>query len=87
MFKKRRGIKLSYDEQGLIHFVCVNVEKMPEYVQNKIVRMCDEIGKEHAEVLYKVMTDSKRNIRTLAREYFISESQLYLYRKRFYESW
>ena len=87
MFRKRRGINLSYDEQGLIHFVCVNVKKMPEEVQEKIVRLCDDVGKEHAEVLYKVMTDSKCSIRSLARKYFISETQLYYYRKLFYEAW
>lgn len=87
MFKKRRGINLSYDEQGLIHFVCVNIEKMPEYVQQKIVNLCEEIGQENAEVLYEVMTDSKRSIRILAREYNISESSLYRYRKEFYEAW
>lgn len=87
LFKKRRGIKLSYDEQGLIHFVCVNIEKMPEEVQDKIVQLCNDVGKEHAEVLYKVMTDSKRSIRSLAREYFISETQLYCYRREFYENW
>ena len=87
MFKKRRGIKLSYDEQGLIHFVCVNYRKLPDTVFDKITRLCDEVGKEHSEVLFQVMTNSKETIRTLAQEYHISETQLYYYRKQFYEHW
>ena len=87
MFKKRRGIHLPYDKQGLIHFTCVNVKEMPEDVQQKIKQLCDEIGKEHSEVLYKVVTDSNRSIRSLAMEYCISETQLYYYRRKFYESW
>lgn len=87
LFKKRRGIKLSYDEQGLIHFVCVNIEKMPDFVVRKITRLCDEVGNEHALVLFEVMTNSKKTIRELAMEYHISETQLYYYRKEFYENW
>jgi hypothetical protein len=87
MFKKRRGIHIPYEQQGLIYFTCVNIADMPEQIQNKIERLCDEVGKEYSEVLYKVVTDNKRSIRSLAMEYHISETQLYHYRKKFYESW
>lgn len=87
IFKKRRGIKLSYDEQGLIHFVCVNYRKLPDIVLRKITRLCDEVGNEHAEVLFEVVTNSKKTIRELAIENHISERSLYRYRKKFYEEW
>lgn len=88
MFKKRRGIKLPYNKQGLIYFTCVNIADMPEDVQDKIKKLCDDIGgKEYADVLYKVVTDSSRSIRSLSMEYHISETQLYHYRKKFYEKW
>ncbi len=88
MFKKRRGIKIPYNKQGLIYFTCVNYNDMPEDVQEKIKKLCDDIGgKEYAEVLYKVVTDSNKSIRSLAMEYHISETQLYHYRKKFYEMW
>ena len=86
MFKKRRGIHIPYDKQGLIHFTCVNYKEMPEDVQIKIKRLCDEVGKEYSEVLFKVVTDSSKSIRALAMEHHISETQLYHYRKKFYES-
>ena len=87
MFKKRRGIHLPYNKQGLIYFTCVNHMDMPYDVQDKIKNLCQEVGQEYAEVLYKVVTDSNRSIRSLAIEYHISERNLYRYRKKFYEEW
>ena len=87
MFKKRRGIHIPYDKQGLIYFTCVNHKDMPEDVQTKIKLLCDEVGKEHSQALYQVVTDSTKSIRALAMEHHISETQLYYYRKKFYESW
>ena len=87
MFKKRRGIHIPYELQGLIYFTCVNHKDMPDEIQDKIHRLCQEVGKEYADVLYKVVTDNKRSIRSLAMEYHISETQLYHYRKKFYENW
>lgn len=87
MFKKRRGIHIPYDKQGLIYFTCVNHKEMPADVQEKIKKLCDEVGKEHSDVLYAVVTDSTKSIRALALEHHISETQLYHYRKKFYESW
>ena len=87
MFKKRRGIHIPYDRQGLIYFTCVNHRDMPEEIQEKIQRLCDEVGKEYSEVLYRVVTDTNKSIRALALEYHISETQLYHYRKKFYEAW
>ena len=87
LFKKRRGIKLPYNKQGLIHFICVNYDDMPEHIQTKIRKLCVDVGQEHAKVLFNVVTDSNKNIRRLAMEYNISDMSLYRYRKKFYESW
>ena len=87
MFKKRRGIKLPYNKQGLIYFTCMNYKDAPDDVRDKIKNLCQEVGGEYAEVLYKVVTDSNRSVRSLAIEYHTSERTLYRYRKKFYESW
>lgn len=87
MFKKRRGIHIPYEKQGLIYFACVNYNDMPEDVQNKISDLCNEVGKEYADVLFEVVTNSKRSIRSISLEFHVSESLLYRYRKRFYETW
>ena len=87
MFKKRRGIHIPYNKQGLIYFTCMNINDMPEHIQNKTKNLCKEVGKEHADVLFAVVTDSTKSIRALSMEHHISETQLYYYRKKFYEAW
>ena len=87
MFKKRRGIKVPYEKQGLIYFECINYEDMPEDIQNKITDLCKEVGKEYADVLFEVVTDNKKSIRSISIEHHVSESLLYRYRKKFYEAW
>ncbi len=88
MFKKRRGIHIPYNKQGLIYFTCVNIDDMPDEVQNKIYNLCHDIGGDaYSEVLFKVVTDSTKSIRSLAMEYHINEMSLYRFRKKFYESW
>lgn len=87
MFKKRRGIKIPYNEQGFIYFACMNVKNLSEELQQKIRTLCNEVAGEHSEALYKMLTDDTVNIHAVAMRYYISESQLYLYRKRFYEMW
>ena len=52
MFKKRRGINIPYEKQGLIYFNCVNYDDMPDEVKNKITNLCKEVGKEYADVLF-----------------------------------
>lgn len=87
MFKKRRGIHLSYNRQGLIHFICVNVKDMPEKTQKKILNLCIEVGKEDYKALYEMLTDDRESVYSISRRYYISEKKLYKMRKIFYESW
>lgn len=87
MFKKRRGIHIPYNKQGLIYFTCMNIVDMPKHIQDKIKNLCQEVGKENAEVLFEVVTNSSKSIRSLAMEYHISEMSLYRLRKKFYEAW
>ena len=86
MFRKRRGIKLSYNKQGLIYFICINYKDMPTSIQHKIKSLCDEIGKEYANELFLVLTTEK-SIRSVSIDRCISESLLYSLRKKFYERW
>lgn len=85
MFKKRRGIKMPYNEQGLIYFTCMNIKCLSEEEQQIILNLCREVAGEYAEALYTMLTDDTKNVHAVARLYFTSESLLYLYRRRFYE--
>lgn len=86
MFKKRRGIHIPYNKQGLIYFICVNIKDMPEGIQRKVLKLCIEVSGEHYRALYTLLTDDRLNIHGVALKYHIGETQLYHYRKMFYEN-
>ena len=87
MFKKRRGIRLSYNKQGLIYFICVNENDMPKEVQQKILNLCIEVGKEDYKALHDVVTKSDKSVLSISLEHHLSEKALYRMRKDFYEKW
>lgn len=87
MFKKRRGIHIPYNKQGLIYFTCMNVREMPEDVQQKILNLCIEVGKEDYKALYEVLTNDNKSVLSISLEYFLNEKKLYRLRKEFYEKW
>ena len=87
MFKKRRGIHIPYNKQGLIYFICVNVKDMPQEVQQKILNLCIEVAGQDYKALYEVVTNDRKSVLSISFEYFINEKRLYKLRKEFYEKW
>ncbi len=86
MFKKMRGIRLPYDDQGDIFFTCKLYDKKPLDVQQKINNLCTEVGGEHYQALRDVVITHK-SIREIAIERHVCETVLYTLRRRFYERW
>lgn len=87
MFKKKRGINIDYNKQGLIYFTCLDYKNQPERIQKKILNLCIDIAESDYKALYDVLTSSNKNILSISLEHYISEKKLYLLRKKFYESW
>lgn len=85
-FKKRRGIRLTYIEQGYIAFTCWTYHAQPPPMQEKIRRLCASCGGEYADALFDVMV-SQESITALTLKHHVSEMLLYNLRKKFYESW
>lgn len=86
MFKKMKGVNVTYVQQGLIYFCCRNYTNEPAEMQRRIVRLCMETAGIDWAALKDTVTTGK-SIRLIAMEHSISESVLYRLRKRFYESW
>lgn len=86
-FRKLRGVNRTHREQGLIYFTCINYDKQPKEIQEKIRRLCKECGGEHEEALFALMTRENISVPWLERTYFVSDSVLYERRRRFYERW
>lgn len=87
MFKKRRGIHIPYNRQGLIYFVCMNIKDMPPDVQDKILNLCMEVAGADYNALYEVVTNDAESILSISLKYYINEKRLYRLRKEFYERW
>lgn len=83
MFKKMRGCKLNYKQQGLVRFVCLNYDDLPQDIQHKINDLCLKCGGEYYNALFRVLT-TDISIRYIAIEECISETNLYRLRLRFY---
>lgn len=85
MFKKRRGIKLSYNKQGLIYFICMNVKDLSDEERNKVFNLCREIAGNDADALLEVLTCDWKTVEAIARSHYMSDKKLYRFRKEFYE--
>jgi hypothetical protein len=86
-FRKLRGVNRPHKEQGLICFTCLNYEKQPKDIQEKIRRLCKECGGEHEKALFELITRENISVPWLEQTYHVSDSVLYERRKRFYERW
>ena len=85
-FRKLQGVSLTEEQQGLIRYTCLNYDGQSKKIQKKIQRLCDEVGGAYSAALWDVMC-TKKSITYIAQKHFISESELYRKRKKFYESW
>ncbi len=87
MFKKKRGIRLPYNKQGLIYFTCMDFKNQPAKVQRKIKDMCEKIGGDNSTALFEVLTNDKKSLERIADENFLTVKSLCEMRKKLYETW
>lgn len=85
-FKKLRGVDLPEEKQGLVRYICLNSASQSKRTQEKIQRLCDDVGGAYSAALREVMC-GRKSITAISREFFVSESKLYDMRKVFYEKW
>lgn len=87
MFKKKRGIRLTYAQQGLIYFTCINARGRGDEVEEHVRDLCSKIAGAEADALYEVLTNEHKSVLSVSLEYYIPEKTLYRWRKEFYEKW
>ena len=86
MFKKLRGIDLSYEWQGFTRFACLTYNDQSQEMKDKILNLCITCGKDKYQALFELMTTQKSAV-SIARRYFVSETILYRLRRKFYLAW
>ncbi len=86
-FRKRRGVRLSYNRQGLVHFTCLDYRNQPTEVRRKIRELCRSAGGEYSEALFEALTTDRSAVQICQRHYIASPTTLYEMRRKFYERW
>lgn len=94
MFRKLRGLKMPYAEQGLIHFTCMTYKKQSDDTQIKISALCKEVCAEcgddaaiYEKALFEFLTNQYIGAAGIVMKYYISDKMLYRLRRKFYELW
>ena len=85
-FKKLSGVPLSEEKQGLIRYTCLTYGEQPPRVQRKIQRLCLRCAGAYSAALFDVMC-TKKSITAIALAHYVSEEQLYRFRRAFYKAW
>ena len=81
-----RAVDRTYKEQGQIYFACQMYAKAPKPTRDKIDRLCQEVGKQHARALKEFLI-SEADMQYISTKYYVSVPTLDRLRKAFYERW
>ena len=71
----------------MIWFTCVNYDKQPQKVKEKIKRLCKKHGGQYEEALFVFLTRENVSIPWIEQTYYVQARTLYRRRKSFYEDW
>lgn len=77
---------LSEKEQSKVYWTCVTYESESEIVRSAIDRLCEEIGGQYKDLLFRTIT-STESLTSIARSEMncpVDESGLYRLVKKFY---
>ena len=86
-FRKYRGMQLTYEQQGMIFFTCRNYARLPREQQKKIIRLCQQAGRNNPYALFLLLT-TNRSVQSLMAQFKLaSETTLYEARNTFYRLW
>ena len=86
MFRYRKSHNLTYNEQGLIYFVCHNYRRMPPGIKQKIEQRSKSACGCYWQAVLDYMTTDKSFIQ-ICMQYYISESTLADNIAKFYKGW
>ena len=84
-FKYRRGIRLSYERQGYIFFLCRRFSALAPEQRDAIRALCRSAGGQYERALLRYLTTSAGMQRVCSEEH-IGTATLWRCVKRFYES-
>ena len=83
MFRFKKGVPLSYEEQGYIYFTSLMYKKMPLAMQRKIRSLCVAAGGEYSDALFAFVT-TQMGATEVCTKHFLSQSTLERIVKKYY---
>ncbi len=72
--------------QGLIYYTCINSDGDAK-LQEKIQKLCDEVGGKHSKALYVFLTNANVNHNYICMNYDIARNELFRLKIQFYKKW
>lgn len=76
---------ISYEQQGLIYFLCLNIKRLNNEIQDKILNICVDVAAADYQALYRLLTDNEVNHVYIYSTYFISKTRLFELKCAFYQ--
>lgn len=88
-FKKIRGLKLTYEQQGLIFFALANYKHQPTAQKKRIDELICEVCKGDPAYIgaMRAWLLEGRPFEAVSREWFVNAPTLGKLRKKLYEKW
>lgn len=86
MFKKKKSIHLPYMRQGYITFLCYTLEQREQSEKEEVIALCKDIAGEDWKALYELLTNPYKNLERIARDNFLWERRLSIWRACFFEA-
>lgn len=83
MFRFKRSVPLSYEQQGYIYFLSLLYKQLPLKKQKAITELCYTAGGEHHQALFEFVTTDAGAEAVCAR-HFLSRSTLERAVRRYY---
>lgn len=83
MFRKFKGISLSYDRQGYIYFLLKNYTLLEPDFQKRIIEWCKEAAGDTWRELHMLVTENE-NVQSVSKKTFLNEKHLQKARAKLY---
>ncbi len=86
MFRYKKSVPLSYERQGYIYFKSKSFRELPEREQERIRRLCRDIGGIYADALFTLVT-SDTSPEKVCLEHHLSRATLERYVRKYFIKW
>lgn len=85
MFRYKRGVKISYNKQGYVHFVSKRYAVLQGNKQKTILEMCIQHGGEHWRALFEYITTDV-SAEEVTQRHGITKPILYAMMRKYYKN-